>query len=101
MIQRSFHQFQKDRESLALEDQKRDIEVELAKVEDLRIAVKDETHYEFNMDEAIADHYYVWKEREKKKEEIREIVIRPENIAPFLNPGRLVRMKDGETDWGW
>jgi len=28
-------------------------------------------------------------------------VILPENVAPFLNPGRLVYMKDGAVDWGW
>jgi len=101
MIQRSFHQFQKDRDSLALEDQKRDIEVELEKIEDLRVVVKDEAQYDFNMEEAIADHYYIAKERERKQEELRQLVIQPENIAPFLNPGRLIHLKDGETDWGW
>lgn len=27
------------------------------------------------------------------KEEIRKIVVKPENIVPFLVPGRLVRIK--------
>merc|ERR1719330_599318 len=101
MIQRSFHQFQKDRDSLQVEEQKRDLELELSKVEDLSVAVKDETHYDFNMEEAIADHYYVAKERDKKQEEVRQIITQPENIAPFLNPGRLVHVNEGETDWGW
>jgi len=101
MIQRSFHQFQKDRDALAVQDQKRDVEVELTKVEDLRAAVKDVTKYEFNLDEAIADHYYLTKERDRKQEDLRQIVIAPDNIARFLNPGRLVYMKDGDVDWGW
>merc|ERR1712194_385963 len=74
---------------------------ELTKIEDLRLAVKDEAHYDFNMEEAIADYYYIMKEREKKKEDARQIIIAPEHIAPFLNPGRLVYMKDEATDWGW
>jgi len=101
MIQRSFHQFQKDRDALAVTDQKRDLEVELSKVEDLKAVVKDDKAYDFNIDEVIADHYYLVKELEKKKEELRKIVVLPENIAPFLNPGRLVCMKDGTSDWGW
>mmetsp|Transcript_95215 Transcript_95215/g.308313 ORF Transcript_95215/g.308313 Transcript_95215/m.308313 type:complete len:1047 (-) Transcript_95215:81-3221(-) len=101
MIQRSFLQFQKDRDALSLQDQKRDLEVELTRIDDLRVVVKDDTHYDFNIDEAIADHYYIVKEMNKKSEELRQIVTRPENIAPFLNPGRLVSMRDGSTDWGW
>uniref|UniRef100_A0A7S2Q2C1 Superkiller viralicidic activity 2-like 2 n=1 Tax=Zooxanthella nutricula TaxID=1333877 RepID=A0A7S2Q2C1_9DINO len=101
MIQRSFHQFQKDRDALSVQDQKRDLEVELAKVEDLRAVVKDDAQYEFSLDEAVADHYYLTKERARHKEELRQVVVRPEYIAPFLNPGRLVYMRDGDVDWGW
>merc|ERR1712194_462758 len=98
MVQRSFLQYQKDKDSLAIQDQKNDIEAELTKIEDLRLAVKDEAHYDFNMEEAIADYYYIMKEREKKKEDARQIIIAPEHIAPFLNPGRLVYMKDEPND---
>ncbi|CAE8583613.1 unnamed protein product, partial [Polarella glacialis] len=101
MIQRSFHQFQKDKGALEVQNQKRDFETELANIEDIRGAVMDDTTYDFNVDETIADYYYIAKELEKKTEERRQIVIRPENIAPYLNPGRLVYMKDGETEWGW
>eukprot|EP00928_Gymnodinium_smaydae_P020163 TRINITY_DN17797_c0_g1_i1.p1 TRINITY_DN17797_c0_g1~~TRINITY_DN17797_c0_g1_i1.p1 ORF type:complete len:584 (-),score=183.46 TRINITY_DN17797_c0_g1_i1:136-1887(-) len=101
MIQRSFHQFQKDKDALEVQEKKRSLETELAAVEDLRAVVKDDTKYNFNVDEEIADYYYITKELEKKKEDLRQIVIRPENIAPYLNPGRLVYMRDGETDWGW
>eukprot|EP00930_Biecheleria_cincta_P028758 TRINITY_DN20049_c0_g1_i1.p1 TRINITY_DN20049_c0_g1~~TRINITY_DN20049_c0_g1_i1.p1 ORF type:complete len:1065 (+),score=272.73 TRINITY_DN20049_c0_g1_i1:63-3257(+) len=101
MIQRSFHQFQKDKSALEIRNQKKDLEVQLANIEDIKKAVQDDTRYNFDVDEAIADYYYISKELEKRSEERRQIVIRPENIAPFLNPGRLVYMKDGETDWGW
>eukprot|EP00931_Biecheleriopsis_adriatica_P061271 TRINITY_DN36836_c0_g1_i1.p1 TRINITY_DN36836_c0_g1~~TRINITY_DN36836_c0_g1_i1.p1 ORF type:complete len:1062 (-),score=260.86 TRINITY_DN36836_c0_g1_i1:47-3232(-) len=101
MIQRSFHQFQKDKGALEIQNQKKDFETQLANIEDIRAAVGDDTKYAFNVDEAIADYYYIDKELDKKKEERRQIVIRPENVAPFLNPGRLVCLKDGETNWGW
>lgn len=101
MIQRSFHQFQKDREALALYDQKKDLEEDLAKVQDLRLAVKDESHYDFNVEESVGKHYELVCEQRSKKEELRNIVIEPSNIAPFLNPGRLIYMREGEIDWGW
>jgi len=101
MIQRSFHQFQKDRDALAIHDQKRDLEVELLKVEDLKAAVKDVSSLDFSVEEAIADHYFLVKEREKKQEDLRKIVTQPEHIVPYLNPGRLLHVKDGSVDWGW
>lgn len=101
MIQRSFHQFQKDKSALEVQNQKRDLEAELARIEDLRVVVQDDTKYNFNIDETIADYYYISKELEKRREERRQVITQPEHIAPFLNPGRLVYMKDGETDWGW
>jgi len=36
-----------------------------------------------------------------KREELRQIMIRPDNVAPFLNRGRLVYMKDAASDLGW
>lgn len=101
MIQRSFHQFQKDKQALEIQDTKRDLESQLSNIDDLRSVLKDDAEYDFNTDEAIADYYYISKELDKQKEALRQIVIRPEHIAPFLNPGRLVYMKDGEMDWGW
>jgi ATP-dependent RNA helicase DOB1 len=101
MIQRSFHQFQKDRAVLEIQDQKRDREAELGRVEDLRAALQDETQYSFNVEEVIADYFYIGKELDKCKEDVRQTITRPENITPFLNPGRLLYMKDGDVDWGW
>ncbi|CAK9034559.1 unnamed protein product [Durusdinium trenchii] len=102
MIQRSFHQFQKDKSALEIQARKQDLETEVANLEDLRVAVNDNnSSYAFNVDEAIADYYYIDKQLKKKMDEKREIIVRPEHIAPFLNPGRLVCLKDGETDWGW
>jgi hypothetical protein len=31
---------------------------------------------------------------------LREVVNQPIHVLPFLQPGRLVRVKDGDTDWG-
>jgi ATP-dependent RNA helicase DOB1 len=41
-------------------------------------------------------------EKQKEiKDEIRKIVIKPENIVPFLVPGRVIHIKTGKDDWGW
>lgn len=37
----------------------------------------------------------------KIENEIRKIVTMPENIVPFLVPGRLIKVKSDENDWGW
>lgn len=101
MIQRSFHQFQKDRDAMAIQEQRRDLETQLAQIEDLRSVVQDDQKYEFSVDEAIADYYYLTKELDRRKEELRQVVTQPEHVAPFLNPGRLVHMKDATVEWGW
>uniref|UniRef100_A0A7S1AV33 Superkiller viralicidic activity 2-like 2 n=1 Tax=Noctiluca scintillans TaxID=2966 RepID=A0A7S1AV33_NOCSC len=100
MIQRSFHQFQKDKVSVEIQEQKRDVQSELASIEDLRTVVKDGAEYAFSVEETVADYYYIVKELERKREERRQIVILPDNIAQFLNPGRLLHLRD-DVDWGW
>jgi ATP-dependent RNA helicase DOB1 len=40
-------------------------------------------------------------QKTKIKEEIRKIVVRPENIVPFLVPGRMIHIKTEQFDWGW
>ena len=33
--------------------------------------------------------------------EIRKIVMLPENVVPFLVPGRVIRVKTKQQEWGW
>jgi ATP-dependent RNA helicase DOB1 len=35
------------------------------------------------------------------KSEMRKTVMLPENIVPFLSPGRLLKIKNSKNDWGW
>lgn len=37
----------------------------------------------------------------KIEKEINKIITVPENIVPFLCPGRLVKVKSEDVDWGW
>merc|ERR1719491_2293357 len=36
-----------------------------------------------------------------QREELRQIMIKPEHCGRFLHKGRLVYMKSGPLDWGW
>ena len=44
------------------------------------------------------------KERlDREKEALRKVAFVPQRILPFLNIGRIIRLRDHETgtDWGW
>ena len=40
-------------------------------------------------------------QRIKIEQEIVKIVTQPENIVPFFVPGRLIKVKSDQMDWGW
>lgn len=37
----------------------------------------------------------------KIAKQVNTIVCEPENIVPFLVPGRLIKIKSDNVDWGW
>ena len=52
--------------------------------------------------ENYLENLYILKERlNQQKEELRKIVHKPQRILPFLNIGRVIRLIDGNTDWGY
>lgn len=52
--------------------------------------------------EAIISEYYGIKEQLSKfKEEMKNVIIQPIHSLPYLQPGRLVLVKDGSINWGW
>eukprot|EP00299_Pterocystis_sp_00344_P019548 c9683_g2_i1.p1 GENE.c9683_g2_i1~~c9683_g2_i1.p1 ORF type:complete len:1032 (-),score=263.71 c9683_g2_i1:80-3130(-) len=88
MIRHSFHQFQADR---ALPDMKSTLD-DLKKEYD-GIAISNES--------SVAEYYDLRHQLAKLKEEMRTIINKPEHALPFLQPGRLIRVRDGDVDWGW
>ena len=32
---------------------------------------------------------------------IRDIVMQPENVVPFLVPGRVIKIQSDSVNWGW
>ncbi|EPS63959.1 hypothetical protein M569_10822, partial [Genlisea aurea] len=88
VIKNSFHQFQYEK---ALPE----VGKKIAQLEDEAAALN-------ASGEAVVTEY------DKLKLEIAQLekrvmveITRPERILSFLTPGRLVRVREGGTDWGW
>jgi len=96
MIQRSLHQFQKDKNASTLDDEKAVLEKEVSEASS--IATED---HGFDADAAIADFFHMKMTIAEKKEACRKIVVSPKHATPFLTTGRLVYVKADGEDWGW
>ena len=49
----------------------------------------------------ISEYYKIKAELRRLEAAMHAIIIEPINSLPFLNPGRLVQVKDQDMDWGW
>jgi ATP-dependent RNA helicase DOB1 len=88
MLQRSFHQFQNDKQIPQLEAKLRGLEAQRD-----AIVVEDESN--------VAEFYRLQQQMDKLKQEVQETVNQPIHSLPFLQPGRLVSVNDHGVDWGW
>lgn len=52
-------------------------------------------------EEAVADYYSIKAQLTKYNDDVQAVVTHPRFCLPFLQPGRLVRIKDGDADFGW
>lgn len=88
MLERSFYQFQNSDSIPALEAQ-----VEKVQAEHDSMVIEDE--------EQISQYYQIRSQLEALKEDFRKVVHHQAYSLPFMQPGRLVRVKDGSNDYGW
>eukprot|EP00741_Cyanophora_paradoxa_P014004 tig00020723_g13518.t1 len=88
VIRRSFGQFQSDRQIPQLQSKLSELEAE----RDAVVVPGEET---------VAEYAAVLKQFADIAAEIREWTTKPLYALPFLQPGRLVRVKDARNDWGW
>jgi ATP-dependent RNA helicase DOB1 len=95
IILQSFHQFQSERGLPALKTR---LEDSLREFQSIKIP--DE--------KLVKERRKLEKQQVEVSQEVRKIVAEPENLVPFLVPGRLLRISvtndsaDGsEQDWGW
>eukprot|EP00743_Colponemidia_sp_Colp-15_P003213 GILK01003472.1.p1 GENE.GILK01003472.1~~GILK01003472.1.p1 ORF type:complete len:1034 (+),score=223.64 GILK01003472.1:50-3151(+) len=88
MIRRSFHQFQNDRQFPEMERKLNALEAERDSIE-----IPDE--------QTVAEYYMIKSQIERAREEMRAMMNQAEFVLPFLQPGRLARVQEGDLDFGW
>jgi len=88
MLEKCFFQFQTHANLPLLENELRDLQKMRSK-----IAVSNE--------ESIADYFKLKDELEIRNQDFRDVINHPTHALPFLQPGRLVKVKFGTMDFGW
>ena len=103
ILRASFHQYQQEQQSPALERQAEELQRSASAIE--------------VREEGVVAEYHTWaKQLERAQQEMMAIVLKPQYCLPFFQPGRLVRVRvpmersgaEGELlaesaqqDWGW
>lgn len=88
MLQRSFYQFQKEAHIPHTQKKIEKLQAEAAFIH-------------FNNEELVAEYYEYRRQATELKNRIRETINRPMNCISYLQPGRLLKVTDGKTEWGW
>eukprot|EP00117_Sycon_ciliatum_P021441 scpid29947/ scgid18789/ Superkiller viralicidic activity 2-like 2; ATP-dependent helicase SKIV2L2 len=88
ILERSFYQFQNSTAIPGMED-------ELAAVR------KQVSAMVVPEEQGIMSFYNLRQQLDRATTEIHEIVTQPQNILTFLQPGRMVKVKHDEDDFGW
>ncbi|KAI7876062.1 antiviral helicase [Lichtheimia hyalospora FSU 10163] len=88
MLERCFYTFQNDANIPQYQQ-------ELLLLEKERDAVKIE------QEDEIQSYYEIRKQLESYKQDVRDVVNHPSYCLPFMQPGRLVRIKHLDMDFGW
>jgi ATP-dependent RNA helicase DOB1 len=88
LIRKSFHQFQTDRNFPKLEQKVLELEKEKEK-----IVIDDE--------DTVSEYYHLRSQLRRLRDSMKEVINQPTHALPYLQPGRLVKVRDGEEDWGW
>lgn len=88
MLERCFHQFQHTASVSGLER-----ELQLLEAEKSSMIIDDES--------AIKTYYDLRKQLDISAEDMRNVIIHPNYSLPFMQPGRLVEIKDGDHNFGW
>jgi ATP-dependent RNA helicase DOB1 len=52
-------------------------------------------------EESVTEYFDLRKQMEEAEADLRAVITHPAHILPFLQPGRLLKIKDGENDFGW
>ncbi|XP_072969929.1 DExH-box ATP-dependent RNA helicase DExH9 [Typha angustifolia] len=85
LLRYSFYQFQADRALPDLEKQVKELEIEKSSM-----IIEEE--------ESLKDYYNLLQQYRSLKNEVRDIVFSPKHCLPFLQPGRLLRVRCPSDD---
>ncbi|KAF3437280.1 hypothetical protein FNV43_RR20033 [Rhamnella rubrinervis] len=88
VIKNSFHQFQYEK---ALPD----IGKKVSKLEQEAVML------DASGEAVVAEYHKIKLEIAQLEKKMMLEITRPERVLYFLQPGRLVRVREGGTDWGW
>ncbi|CAB1352126.1 unnamed protein product [Coregonus sp. 'balchen'] len=88
MLEKSFYQFQHYRAVPGVVEK-------MAKLEKMYNAI------EIPNEESVVTYYKIRQQLAKLGKEIEEFVHKPKYCLPFLQPGRLVKVKNEDVDFGW
>ncbi|KAJ9093355.1 ATP-dependent RNA helicase mtr4 [Naganishia cerealis] len=88
MLAHSFFQFQNASSVPVMETQLKKLTDEIE-----AIHIDDES--------TIKEYFEINKQLQQYKEDMRQVITHPGHILPFLQPGRVVKIKVGSDDYGW
>ncbi|CAI9099042.1 OLC1v1035803C1 [Oldenlandia corymbosa var. corymbosa] len=88
VIKNSFHQFQHEK---ALPD----IGKKISALEEEAVKLDSSGEAE------VAEYHKLKLELRELEKKLMAEILRPERVLHFLQPGRLVKVQEGGTDWGW
>lgn len=88
MLERSFYQFQHFTSIPELHQKLKDLE---NKYNSIKIPKED----------SIEAYYKIRQQLDKLAKELQAIFIKPRYCLPFMQPGRLVKVKNGDDNFGW
>ncbi|KAI5117054.1 hypothetical protein M0805_005293 [Coniferiporia weirii] len=88
MLERCFFQFQNNANVPMLE-------------EELKKAEERKTTFKISDEKLVAEYFECRQQLDQMGSDFREVVTHPTYSLPFLQPGRLVKIKYGKLDFGW
>lgn len=88
MLESSFFQFQN-----AASVPKMEQELQLLTHNSNSIKIEDEYN--------VKEYYDLKKQLQAYDDDVRKVITHPGHILPFLQPGRVIKVKIGELDYGW
>lgn len=68
---------------------------------ELLLLEKERDSMKIEQEEEIQSYYEIRKQLESYKQDVRDVVNHPSYCLPFMQPGRLVRIKHLDMDFGW